>query len=267
MPRVILHSFPPLLSLVRGKSPSHRATCGLVCFMHGARDGEGRLVMKSICCAMWAMLLVADAAQAQDQRRVFAGALFGVSTLSADGRSVTMPPEAMLSLYKPENGVAVNAFAGVHLWRYFSVQGNYMWNRNDLTLVSSFTTATVGGFYEQQRRSAQHVFVADTLIYFRPLGNAIRPYLGTGFSVLHFTSRDIVRSVSSNFTAPVDDITGTTVGLRSHVGIDFALSSRLHFRYSFSETISRNPISRHLMPMGERRLANFQNLFGFVARF
>jgi hypothetical protein len=39
------------------------------------------------------------------------------------------------------------------------------------------------------------------------------------------------------------------------------------FRYSFSETISGNPISPSLTPPGERPLMNFQNLFGFVARF
>ena len=39
------------------------------------------------------------------------------------------------------------------------------------------------------------------------------------------------------------------------------------FRYSFSETITGNPISARLTPPGERNLANFQNLFGFVRRF
>ena len=54
---------------------------------------------------------------------------------------------------------------------------------------------------------------------------------------------------------------------RSHVGIDFKLSRNVSFRYSFSETISRNPISPSLTPPGRRRLMNFDNLFGFVARF
>ena len=35
---------------------------------------------------------------------------------------------------------------------------------------------------------------------------------------------------------------------RSHVGIDMRLSRRLAFRYSFSETINRNPISPSLSP-------------------
>ena len=59
----------------------------------------------------------------------------------------------------------------------------------------------------------------------------------------------------------------TRVGLRSHVGIDVRLSRRLAFRYSFSETISGNPIAEQLVPQGQRGLMNFQNLFGFAARF
>ena len=56
-------------------------------------------------------------------------------------------------------------------------------------------------------------------------------------------------------------------GFSSHVGIDLRLSGRVDFRYSFSETMSRNPISPRLTPPAPRRLANFQNLFGLVGRF
>ena len=142
--------------------------------------------MQRLWFVVCAILMTTESAAAQEQRRGFAGVLVGVSTLSADGRSVTMAPDAMISLYKPENGIAVDAFAGMHLGRFFSVQGNYMWNRNDLTLVSSFVTPQGGGFYEQQRRSAQHVIVADALVYFRRLGSTIRPYLGTGLCVVRF---------------------------------------------------------------------------------
>jgi hypothetical protein len=220
---------------------------------------------------MWlmacALCVAAVPAAAQEPERGFGGALIGVSTLSADGRSVTSSADASLSLYKPENGLAVNVFGGWHLANYFSVQANYMWNRNDLTLVSSFVTPSGGGFYEQQRGSGQHVFVADALVYFRRFGSRIRPYLGTGLAVIRFASRDIDRTVTNNFPAPQGEIAATKVGLRSHVGIDFKLSRRVSFRYSFSETISGNPISPALTPEGERGMANFQNLFGFVAHF
>lgn len=210
---------------------------------------------------------VSRPAAAQEVSRVFAGGLIGVSALSADGRSVTSGSSVALSLYKPENGTALNLFAGAHVAQYFSIQGDWMWNRNDVTLVSSFATAQGGGFYEQRRQSHQSAVVLNGLIYFRRLESAVRPYLGTGVSVLHFSSTDVVDAVVQGLAPPARAIASTHVGLRSHVGIDLRLSRRGAFRYSFSETISRNPISRSLTPPAPRPLANFQNLFGFVSRF
>ena len=46
--------------------------------------------------------------------------------------------------------------------------------------------------------------------------------------------------------------------------MDLALLRGWRLRYSFSESLSGNPLSRRLTPMGERNLANFQNLFGVV---
>lgn len=214
--------------------------------------------------AMWLMCVPAAA---QDESRVFAGGLFGVSTLSADGRSVTTASDAALSLYKPENGPALNVFAGIHIAEYFSVQANWIWNRNDITLVSSFVTPQGGGFYEQRRHSRQQAVVLDGLIYFRRLDSAVRPYLGTGLSLLHFASDEVVDSSAHGLAPPTGEIASTRIGLRSHVGIDVRLSRHVSFRYSFSETISSNPISPSLTPPAPRGLANFQNLFGFVGRF
>jgi hypothetical protein len=203
---------------------------------------------------------------AQDRPRVFAGSLFGVSALSADAQSVSDGPELMLSLYDPKNGPAVNLFAGWHIAEYFSLQANWVWNRNDLTLTSSRLTPQGGSFYEQRRQSHQHAAVLDGLIYFRRRDSTIRPYLGTGIAVVHFSSRAIDVS-AHGLPPPAGDIASTSIGLRSHVGIDLRLSRRVDFRYSFSETISGNPISESLTPPGRRRLMNFQNLFGLVARF
>ena len=213
-----------------------------------------------------ASLCVSTPLRAQSERRIFAGALFGVSTLSADGRAIVMSPEIALSMYKPENGITLNLLGGVHVADYFSVQGSYMWNRNDLTLVSSFTTSRVSGFYEQSRESSQHAVVADGLVYFRRRDSRLRPYLGTGLSVVRFRSM-AVDAVLNGLGPPAQEIRATNAALRSHVGIDVALSPGMVFRYSFSETIGGNPISPHLSPQGERRLANFQNLFGVLTRF
>lgn len=215
----------------------------------------------------FAITLVSVPAAAEDERHNFVGALFGVSALSADARSVTTCADAAVSLYEPKNGPALNIFAGVHIAQYLSIQANWIWNRNDLTLFSSFTAPQAGGFYEQRRHSRQHAVVLDGLIYFRRLDSAIRPYLGTGLSVLHFSSEAATGSAARGLTLPSGRIASTRIGLRSHVGIDFKLSRHLAFRYSFSETISGNPISPSLTPPGRRGLMNFQNLFGFVSQF
>jgi hypothetical protein len=55
--------------------------------------------------------------------------------------------------------------------------------------------------------------------------------------------------------------------LRVAVGIDLLFRRGWGFRYSFSETMTSNPFSVTLDPPGSRRLANFQNLFGFVKYF
>lgn len=227
-------------------------------------------VRRAPCVELTVLLFLcaSTVARAQDEGRIFAGVVFGVATLSADARSETTSSEAQVSLYKPENGLAVNAFAGVHLANYFSVQANYMWNANDLMLLSSTLGPRTGALYEEQRDSAQHAIVVDGLIYFRGRDSAVRPYVGTGVSVFRFTSDTIRRTVAGHSAAlPAERIASSRVGLRSAVGIDVAVSRRMAFRYSFSETISRNPIGPHLTPQGERGLANFQNLFGLVARF
>ena len=212
------------------------------------------------------MALTSVPVAAQDESRAYAGALFGVSALSADAQAMTGNADAAVSLYDPKNGPALNVFAGIHTAEYFAIQVNWMWNRNDLTLVSSYTTPQAGGFYEQTRDSSQHAVVFDGLIYFRRLDSSIRPYLGTGLSVVHFSS-DEGKSRAQGLSPPAGEITSTHIGLRSHVGIDFRLSRHIAFRYSFSETISGNPIGASLTPPGQRPLMNFQNLFGFVSRF
>lgn len=45
--------------------------------------------------------------------------------------------------------------------------------------------------------------------------------------------------------------------MRVAVGIDLGSEAGWRFRYSFSETISRNPISVRLSPPAQRNLANF----------
>lgn len=217
--------------------------------------------------AVLAWCLVPPGASAEGRLTPFVGVVAGVSTLSADARSEITPDAARVSLYKPENGPALDVFAGVHAGRFFAVQGNYIANGNDLTLVSSRVGPEGGGFSEQGRSSAQHAVIVDLLLYFRALDNRIRPYLSTGVGLVRFASGRATRTISSNAPPADDEIEATRVGLRVAVGIDLAVRGGWSVRYSFSETISGNPVSARLTPPGQRNLANFQNLFGVVRRF
>src|SRR5438094_6148406 len=95
--------------------------------------------------------LVAISAVAQ--RTIYAGVIGGVATLSADAGSQTTTQGLSLSSYAPANGGALNVFAGAHLHNYFSVQVNYVWNRNNLVLNSS--SSSTGTFYRETRSSSQ----------------------------------------------------------------------------------------------------------------
>lgn len=210
-------------------------------------------------------VFVICASSAPAQVIPYAGAIGGISTLSADAGSQATVSGLNLSSYSPQNGGALNVFAGLHLYDYFSVQADYMWNRNDLLLNSASSDSNT--FYQQVRTSSQHAAVLDFLIYFRPKSSRIRPYLGTGVGVMHLTSKasQLVRS-GGNPVLPPSIFSATRPLFRSHVGIDIGLSRSLDFRYSFSESLSENDTSEHLSPPAPRRLANFQNLFGFVVR-
>jgi hypothetical protein len=72
---------------------------------------------------------------------IYAGVLGGVSTLSADAGSQATTQGLSLSAYSPENGGALNVFGGVSLHDYFSLQANYIRNRNDLLLSSTSSAA------------------------------------------------------------------------------------------------------------------------------
>jgi hypothetical protein len=194
------------------------------------------------------------------------GAIGGVATLSADGGSKTTSAGLNLSSYAPSNGGALNVFAGVSVHNYVSLQLNYIWNGNDLRLNSA--SSGTGAFYQEDRTSSQQAVIFDTLVYFRPRRSRIRPYLATGIGVVHFSSREQQLISSGGAPAlPPARFASTEPALRVHVGIDLRLVRRLDFRYSFSDTISSNEVSKNLSPPGPRGMENFQNLFGFVVRF
>ncbi len=195
----------------------------------------------------------------------YAGALGGVVTLSADAQSQASSQGLNVSLYKPANGPAVNLLAGVHFKQYLSVQASYVWNSNDLTLSSSSLGSN--SFYEEQRKSSQRAVLFDLLVYFRRRDDRLRPYLSVGAGAAHFSSALQQVAFGDTPVLPPTRFSSTRPVLRVAVGIDVVLTRRLALRYSFGETIRHNDISAQLSPPGQRLLANFQNLFGFVVRF
>ncbi len=198
----------------------------------------------------------------------YAGALGGLSTLSADARSVIGPQGASFSLYKPENGAAATFFLGRHLTDYLSLQADYGWNRNDLTLSASAPSPQGETLYQEGRHSSEQSILGNLLLYFRNRRSWARPYLSVGTGIVEFHSRETaLRALVGTPTLPPQEFSSVATALRVAVGIDMTIHSRWAFRYTFSETIRGNPISARLSPPGQRNLATFQNLFGIVKTF
>jgi hypothetical protein len=209
--------------------------------------------------------LLTSAVMVSAQARPYMGVLGGIATLSGDAGSQATAQGLNLSSYAPANGGAIDAFAGVNLHEYFSVQGNFIWNENDLQLNSASSGS--GTSSQEKRRSWQEAGVFDFLIYFRRRQSQIRPYLGTGVGVIHLSTTE-TRVIESQGVPGLPPTTFSYTGpvFRSHVGIDLRLTGKLDFRYSFSEFIGHNELSKHLSPPGSSALKNFQNLFGFMVR-
>ena len=196
----------------------------------------------------------------------YAGVLGGLATLSADARSQLSAQGLNASLYRPENGPALNLFAGAHVTQYLSLQANYVWNRNDLILSS--TSPAAGSFYEEQRKSSQQALIFDLLVYFRQRDSRLRPYLSAGTGIVQLSStQQRVLALGGAPDLPPSRFSSIRPALRVAVGMDVAITRHFAFRYSFSETIRHNDISAQLSPAGQRGLANFQNLFGLGVHF
>ena len=199
------------------------------------------------------------------QTAPYVGAMGGIAVLSADAGSQATSGGLNLSSYAPANGGALDLFAGVHTNNYFTLQLDYIKNSNDLRLNSTSSNSTT--FYQEDRKSSQQAVMFNAMIYFRRYSSHIRPYLGTGVGAVHLCSRaDRLVASGGAPSLPPAQFFSTSPAFRAHVGIDLRLTRRLDFRYSFSDTIDSNEISKRLAPPGPRGLENFQNLFGFVIR-
>ena len=217
-----------------------------------------------LLCAAIVWCLASYVVAAHQSPQFFAGVVGGISTLSADGRSLITPTGADVSLYKPENGPALNLFLGAHVREYVTLQANYIWNRNHLALVSARDTDGGPSVYEQPRTASQNAIVGDVLVFFRNRRSLVRPYLSVGAGAVRLETKAEASARSRNAVLPPPESTATRATLRVAVVLDLALGRGWMARYTFSEGVSGNPVSAQLSPPGERNLANFQNLFGVV---
>jgi outer membrane protein W len=162
----------------------------------------------------------------------------------------------------------VEVLAGRHFSDYLSLQADYILNRNALTLTSiTFNNGTQQS-YQETRHSSQLSVVVDVLVYFRNRDSRLRPYLSVGTGWGHLSSfQDQIEQAFGNVALPPQHFSSNMIALHVPVGMDVNLGKGWAFRYTFSETVSKNPISDHLSPPGQHSLKNFQNLFGFVRRF
>jgi Outer membrane protein beta-barrel domain len=202
------------------------------------------------------------------QAQFYAGVLGGLATLSGDNRSLLSPGSTAFSSYGTQNGPAVEVVFGRHLSDYFTVQGNYIWNRNKLTLTSVVFSNGVQQSYQELRSSSQRSALVDLLVYFRRRSSRLRPYLSVGTGLVHlYSSQQQVVQLFGTPSLPPQNFSANVIALHVPVGIDVKLVKGWSFRYTFSETLSQNPISKRLSPQGQGNLKNFQNLFGLVLRF
>ena len=215
------------------------------------------------------LFVVTIAAQpAYGQDRTFAGGAIGVTTLSADGKAEVGAAGSNVSGYKPENGAAYRAFGGRHFTDYLSAEVNYTWTRNAAALTATEFRDARESAYDETRRLTQQAFGADVMLYFRGLRSRFRPYLSAGPGLTHLAADSPTSRVRRGpLPPPAPDFRSTKPHLRVAVGIDARIARGWALRFTFAETIGGNPVSQQLTPRGERNLAAFQNLFGFVKTF
>jgi hypothetical protein len=224
--------------------------------------------MELKACAVLLLAVCVFPSRLRAQRPVYVGVLGGLATLSGDAGSRISSSSVATSLYDPKNGPAASVFLGVHLFNYVSVQGDYIWNRNDVTLLSNYANPGGFSFYQQPESATEDAFIGDVLVYFRKRRSRIRPYLSEGVGVVRHSSHVSGSTLSSgDLPLPPANSAATFAATRTAVGLDVCLRPSWYFRYTFGENISHNPISAQLSPPAKHDLMNFQNLFGIYRTF
>ena len=214
-----------------------------------------------------ALLSTLQPSAAAQETAYFVGVIAGTSQLSGDPSSIVTSDGFATSMYAAHTGPAVNVFFGAHRWEYVTLQASYTWNRNDVTFFAAQGSATANRYYEQPASSTRHTFIADVLVYFRERTSRIRPYLSGGLGVFRLNGESRPGLIDGGLPPPPSSFTATDFTTRVAVGVDVPVGAGWNVRYSFSENIGPNPLSRQLEPSGTRGLMNFQNLVGVLWAF
>src|SRR5215467_11508460 len=144
-----------------------------------------KVILLSLACLMPSLVL----AQQLAKERIYFGGMAGIATLSGDANAVITPTSASTSLYDPSNGGAASVFLGIHLFTYVSFQADYVWNRNDVVLISSNIGPGATSFYRLPESVTQNGFLGNALVYFRKRESRIRPYLSEGLGAVLINNR------------------------------------------------------------------------------
>ena len=251
------------MSKIEKKSPSEKCRRTEYAPMSwlGRFQAQRFLLISAILAISWQASPLAHA-------QLYAGVLGGVASLSGDARSLVTSGSLQFSSYNPANGGAFSFFAGRHFSDYFSAQGSYIWNQNDLRVAAGNSGSGTQEGYQETRASSQQILIGNMLVYFRARTSRLRPYLSVGTGFMHFAStQENLQQILGAPVLPPRHFSSNQIVLNVPVGMDVALGKSWAFRYTFSETISKNPIDTRLSPPGQHSFKNFQNLFGFVRRF
>jgi hypothetical protein len=206
-------------------------------------------------------------AQSSTKQLIYIGGMGGLATLSGDASAVIAPSSASTSLFDPKNGGAGAIFAGIHSFEYVSFQADYIWNRNNVALVSTSGQGTALSFFREPESITQQAFLGNVLVYFRHRQSHVRPYLSEGAGGVLIDSRLSGGTiVGGNPALPPGKSDHVSIALRTLVGMDVRLGGRWSFRYTFGETLTRNTFGSQFSPAEHRIPKNFQNLFGVFFR-
>src|SRR5258708_15980783 len=198
----------------------------------------------------------------------YGGGVGGVGILSGDGRWEITPQNAAFSVYKPENGASFSLLVGRHVTDYLSLQADYGWNGNNLTLSANSISPQGQTLYQEARNSSEQSVLGHFLLYFRNRRSWVRPYLSVGIGVVRFHSKEVGMSALTGTPALAPkEFSSVAAALPVAVGVDVTIRRRWALRYSFPQTMTTNTISAVLSPPRQTNLTTYANLSAVLNTF